>query len=37
MELINEDSSNRIMEDKYILFALVSNCNNLKAFCGECL
>ena len=37
MELINEDSSYGIMEDKYILFALASNCNKLKAFCGECL
>lgn len=34
MELINEESSDIVMEDKYILFALVSNCNNLGAFCG---
>lgn len=33
MELINEESSDIVMEDMYILFALVSNCNNLKAFC----
>jgi hypothetical protein len=37
MELIIEDSSDGIMEDKYILFALVSNCNSLKAFRGEWL
>ncbi len=34
MELINEESSDIVMEDKYILFALVSNCNNLRALCG---
>lgn len=34
MELVNKDSSDIITEDKYILFALISNCNNLKAFCG---
>lgn len=37
MELINEESSKVFTEDKNILFALCSNCNNINAFYGEML
>jgi hypothetical protein len=37
MELINKESSEIIMEDKDILFALCSKCDNINVFYGEML
>ena len=34
MENLKQESSKRFIENEDILFAVISNCNSLKAFCG---